>query len=153
MVDPKGILETPKRTVYPSVYLATWDCARLLLSHVSCADHGLNRIVKHVQSCESISCIRSYCATILPSLSDDNCFSETERFAIACFRYLRRTAPQKDAAQRTRDKNRGVSGAQLVSSPDPTYERGSGDIWLIPRASLFSGEKFLSANHIAENTI
>ena len=66
----------------------------------------------------------------------------TERFAIACFRYLRRTAPQKDAAQRTRDKNRGVSGAQLVSSPDPTYERGSGDIWLIPRASLFSGEKF-----------
>ena len=24
----------------------------------------------------------------------------------------------------------------IVSSPDPTYERGSGDIWLIPRASL-----------------
>ena len=106
MVDPKGILETPKRTVYPSVCLATWDCAGLLLSHVSCADHGLNWIVKHVQSCESISCIRSYCATILPSRSDDNCFSETELFAVACFRYLRRIAPQKDAAQRTRDKNR-----------------------------------------------
>jgi len=24
----------------------------------------------------------------------------------------------------------------LVSSPDPTYDRGSGDIWLIPRVSL-----------------
>ena len=104
VVDPKGILETPKRTVHPSVCLATWDCAGLLLSHVSCADHGLNWIVKHVQSCESISCIRSYCATILPSRSDDNCFSETELFAVACFRYLRRIAPQKDAAQRTRDK-------------------------------------------------
>ena len=45
----------------------------------------------------------------------------------------------------------------LVPSPDLTYERGSGDIRLIPRASLtlviLSGEKFLSANHIAENTI
>ena len=44
-------------------------------------------------------------------------------------------------------------GKQLVSSPDPTYERGSSDIRLIPRASLLSGEKYLSANHIAEKKI
>ena len=41
----------------------------------------------------------------------------------------------------------------LVSSTDPTYERGSGDIRLIPWTSLLSREKFISANHIAENTI
>ena len=37
----------------------------------------------------------------------------------------------------------------------PSARRGSGDIQLIPRASLMlslSGEKFLSANHYAENT-
>ena len=44
-----------------------------------------------------------------------------------------------------------VGQASLV--PRPTYERGSGDIRLIPGASLISGEKFLSANHIAEKTI
>ena len=32
----------------------------------------------------------------------------------------------------------------LISSPDPTYERGSGDIRLIPWASLLSREKYLS---------
>ena len=44
----------------------------------------------------------------------------------------------------------------VVSSPDPTYERGSGDIRLIPWASLtlitFWREIF-SANHFAEKTI
>ena len=29
-----------------------------------------------------------------------------------------------------------VVHTRIVSSSDPTYERGSGDIWLIPRASL-----------------
>ena len=38
----------------------------------------------------------------------------------------------------------------LVLCPDPIW---SGDIGLIPRASLLSGEKFPSANHIAENTV
>ena len=43
----------------------------------------------------------------------------------------------------------------VVLSPDPTYESESGDIRLIPWASrwLLSGEKLLSANHIAENTV
>ena len=45
------------------------------------------------------------------------------------------------------------AATSLVSSPDPTYERGSGDIRLIPRASLtlitFWREIFF-ANHIAE---
>jgi len=44
---------------------------------------------------------------------------------------------------------------RVVSFPDPTYERGSGDIWLIPLVfiNVDSGEKFLSTNHIAEKTI
>ena len=47
---PKGYIGSPKEDSIPfPVCLATWDCARLLLSHVSCADHGLNWIVKHVQ--------------------------------------------------------------------------------------------------------
>ena len=48
-----------------------------------------------------------------------------------------------------------VAAQSVVSSPDPTYERGSGDLRLIPWASLMliSGEKCLSSNHIAENTI
>ena len=46
-----------------------------------------------------------------------------------------------------------VATQSVVSSPDPTCESGSGDLRLIPQASLLSGEKFLSANHIAENTI
>ena len=29
-----------------------------------------------------------------------------------------------------------VRNWKLVSSPDPTYERESGDIWMIPWASL-----------------
>ena len=43
----------------------------------------------------------------------------------------------------------------VVLSPDPTYKRESGDIRLIPLALRwsFSGEKLLSANHTAENTI
>ena len=31
---------------------------------------------------------------------------------------------------------RPLAALALVSSPDPTYKRGSGDIWLIPQASL-----------------
>ena len=47
-----------------------------------------------------------------------------------------------------------LSYPSLLSSSDPTYERGSGDIRLIPQALLMlTGEKFLSANHIAEKTI
>ena len=44
----------------------------------------------------------------------------------------------------------------VVSWPDPTYERGSGDIRPIPWVSLMLitlGEKFFSGNHIAENII
>jgi len=43
------------------------------------------------------------------------------------------------------------SHGQVVLCPDPTYERGSGDVRPIPWASLLSGEKFLSTNYIAEN--
>jgi len=42
---------------------------------------------------------------------------------------------------------------RLPRPQTPPTRRGSGDIRLISWASLISREKFLSANHIAENTI
>ena len=41
----------------------------------------------------------------------------------------------------------------LVSFPDPTHERGSGDIRLIPRVSLTLITFRIEISHIAENTI
>ena len=37
-----------------------------------------------------------------------------------------------------------LSGHSIVSSPDPTYERGSGDIWLIP--GFINIDYFLEGN-------
>ena len=42
----------------------------------------------------------------------------------------------------------------LVSSPDPTYDRGSGDIQLIPRASLtFWREISLRQSHCRKDNL
>ena len=123
----------------PIFVTGSWNPKSLAISSLLCPQHIVKRLVCAL-SCSS-SAFNIYMAE----------FSMTRFFTIAGFMLAVVCSCRMVACCSC--ENRSAAACSLVSSPDPTYERGSGDIRLIPRASLLSGEKFLSANHIAEKTI